>query len=416
MPAAAEPLVDLAAEDRTRSGGPHDDALARRNAIVLAVAQALAGGNNTVIVATTSIAGAMFAPDKGLATLPITMMVIGMWAGTLPIGYLARARGRRFALQAGSAFGVLSGFLSCAAVLYGSFLLLLAGTFSGGLYAAAHLSYRFAAADTASEAFRPKAVAYVLAGGVFAGLIGSQLVIFTKDLWPPYLFAATYLAQSAAALLAALVLMLVRIPRPQPVTQSGSGRPLREIARAPRFIAAVVCGVVAYATMNMMMTSAPLAMVDCGLTVTDASLGIQWHVIAMYGPSFFTGSLILRFGTLPVITAGIALLLSAALAGLSGLTVGHFWIALILLGTGWNLAFVGATTLVTECHRPEERNKVQAFNDFLVFGSMAVASLASGKILATFGWSFVNEVFFPMTALAALALLWLARRERAAAA
>lgn len=421
--AAAEPLVELAVSGQAHGQGygqadgePYDDVLARRNAIVLAVAQALAGGNNTVIVATTAIAGAMFAPDKGLATLPITMMVIGMWAGTLPVGYLARIRGRRFALQTGSAFGVLSGFVSCAAVLYGSFLLLLAGTFCGGLYAAAHLSYRFAAADTASEAFRPKAVAYVLAGGIFAGLIGSQLVIFTKDLWPPYLFAATFLGQSAAAALAALVLILVRIPKPRPVEQTGAGRPLREIAKAPRFVVAVICGVVAYAAMNTMMTSAPLAMVDCGLSVTEASLGIQWHVISMYGPSFFTGSLILRFGVLPVIATGIALLFSASLVGLSGLSVGHFWVALSLLGVGWNLAFVGATTLVTECHREEERNKVQAFNDFLVFGSMAAASLASGKILAVFGWSFVNEVFFPMTAAAALALLWLVRRERAAAA
>ena len=369
-----------------------DDRLARRNALVLAVAQALAGGNNTVIVATTAIVGAMYAPDKGLATLPITMMVIGMWVGTLPVGYMARRFGRRFALQVGTIFGVLAGLISCVAVLQGSFALILAGTFSGGLYAAAHQSYRFAAADTASEAFRPKAVSWVLAGGLFAGL--------------------TYLAQAGVALLAGVVLVFVRIPKPVVQAQQEAGRPLSEIVRSLRFATAVTCGVVSYAGMNMMMTAAPLAMVDCGHTVTDASLAIQWHVIAMYGPSFFTGSLILRFGVTRVISVGLALLLTAAVVGLSGLTVGHFWGSLILLGVGWNFGFIGATTMVTECHRPSERNRVQAFNDFLVFGSMAIGSLASGKILATLGWAFVNEVFFPLIVIAATMLLWLSLWRR----
>jgi MFS family permease len=394
----------------------YDDRLARRNALILAAAQALAGGNNTVIIATASIAGAVFAPNPGLATLPVTAMVVGMWLGTLPVGYLARTKGRRFSLQTGSLFGILSGFVSCFGVLQGSFLTLLLGTFCGGLYAAAHQSYRFAAADTASDKFRPKAVSWVLAGGIFAGLIGSQLVIFTKDLWPPYLFAATYIGQSVAAVLATVVLAFVRIPRPQQHVTQDEGRPLREILRMPRFVAAVVCGVVSYASMNMMMTSAPLAMVGCGHSVTDASLGIQWHVISMYGPSFFTGSLILRFGVLPVISTGLALLLGAAVIGLSGISVEHFWLALILLGLGWNLSFVGATTMVTQCHRPSERNRVQAFNDFLIFGSMAMSSLASGKILAALGWTFVNEVFFPLLLVAAVSLLWFVRRERAATA
>ena len=187
-----------------------DDNLARRNAIVLAVAQALAGGNNTVIVSTASIVGAVLAPDKGLATLPITAMVIGMWLGTLPVGALARRFGRRFALQTGSAFGVLSGLISYSAVMNGQFWLLLVGTFCGGLYAAAHQSYRFAAADTASEAYRPKVVSWVLAGGVFAAVIGPQLVIFTKDLLSPHLFAASYLGQSACAVAAAVVLQFVQ--------------------------------------------------------------------------------------------------------------------------------------------------------------------------------------------------------------
>jgi MFS family permease len=390
----------------------YDDALAARNARILAITQALAGGNNTVIVATGAIVGFALAPDKGWATLPITMMVVGMWLGTLPLGYLARRKGRRFALQTGSIFGVLSGFISCTAVIYASFPLILLGTLCGGLYASAHQSYRFAAADTASEAFRPKAVSWVLAGGVFAGVIGAQIVIFTKDVWQPYLFAATYLGSSVAALCAAIVLHFVRIPRPPRHETADTGRPLREILKMPRFIAAIACGVVSYATMNGMMTAAPLAMVSCNHSVTDASLGIQWHVLAMYGPSFFTGSLIVRFGVEKIIVCGLAMLTAAAVVGLSGLTVAHFWTALILLGLGWNFAFVGATTMVTQCHRPAERNKVQAFNDFLVFGSMAISSLASGQMLAAYGWTLVNEVFFPQIVFAVVLLIWFRMRER----
>jgi MFS family permease len=356
----------------------------------------------------------VLAPDKGLATLPITAMVIGMWFGTLPVGWLARRFGRRFALQTGSVFGVLSGLISYSAVMNGQFWLLLIGTFCGGLYAAAHNSYRFAAADTASEAFRPKVVSWVLAGGVFAAVIGPQLVIFTKDLLSPHMFAASYLGQSACALIAALVLMFVKIP-PLPATRIENPRPLGEIVRTPRFIVAVACGMASYAMMNMVMTSAPLAMIGCGHSVTDATLGIQWHVLAMYAPSFVTGSLISRFGVERITGIGLGLIALTAVVGLAGITVAHFWSALVLLGVGWNLAFIGATTMVTQCHRPHERNKVQAFNDFLIFGSMAVASFSSGQMLEYLGWQAINEVIFPTILVAGAMLVWLALRKRAAA-
>ena len=404
MSAVAEPILYAAV----------DDGLARRNAMVLAVAQALAGGNNTVIVSTASIVGAVLAPDKGLATLPITAMVLGMWLGTLPVGALARNFGRRFALQVGSAFGVMSGLISYAAVLNGQFWLLLVGTFCGGLYAAAHQSYRFAAADTASEAFRPKVVSWVLAGGVFAAVIGPQLVIFTKDLLPPYLFAASYLGQSACALLAAAVLMFVKVP-PLPAKRAENARPLAAIVRTPRFFVAVACGIASYTMMNIIMTSAPLAMVGCGHSVTDATLGIQWHVLAMYAPSFITGGLIGRFGVERITGIGLGLIALTAVVGIAGITVAHFWSALVLLGAGWNLAFIGATTMVTQCHRPEERNKVQAFNDFLIFGSMAVSSFSSGQMLEYLGWQAINEVIFPTIFVAGALLAWLAARKRAAA-
>jgi MFS family permease len=403
-------VADLNA-DLTK-GDLTDDRLAARNALVLAVAQALAGGNSTVIVATSAIVSSVLAPDPALATLPISMMVAGMWLGTLPVGWLSKAYGRRFALQTGSAFGILSGFISCAAVLSGSFWLLTVGTLCGGLYASAHQSYRFAATDTASPQFRAKAVAWVLAGGVFAAVIGPQLVIFTKDIWPAYLFAATYIAQSLCALLAAAVLTQLNIPR-TPVSHSLiDGRPLRIILAQPKFIVAVVCGVATYAMMNMVMTSAPLAMVMCNHTVAEAALGIQWHVLGMYAPSFVTGSLIARFGVRPMIGVGFVLILLAATIGLAGVSVWHFWIGLMVLGVGWNFAFIGATTLVTECHDPHERNKVQAFNDFLVFGTMAVGSFSSGALLAHYGWVMVNGVVFPVILAAVVVLVWnsLARR------
>lgn len=389
-----------------------DDRLARRNALVLAAAQALAGGNNTVIVATGGIAGSMLAPDPVLATLPISVMVLGMWIGTLPVGMLAKAYGRRFALQSGSAFGALSGVISCMAMLSASFWLLLVGTFCAGLYAAAHQSYRFAVTDTASPHFRAKAVAWVLAGGVFAAVLGPQIVILTKDIWPAYLFAGTFLAQSACAALAGTVLTFLKIPRPPIASTFADGQPLRDIIRQPRFIVAAACGLASYVVMNVMMTAAPLAMVMCHHSVSDGALGIQWHVIGMYAPSFFTGALIIRFGLPTMMVTGLVLIAASACIGLSGIALWNFWVALALLGVGWNFTFISATTLVTECHGSRERNKVQAFNDFVIFGSMAIGSFSSGALLSRYGWAAVNEVAFPLVIAAAILLAWgtLARR------
>jgi predicted MFS family arabinose efflux permease len=402
MLAPAEPVLTVAEGDR----------LARRNARVLAVTQALAGGNNSVLVATAGIVGIMLAPDKGLATLPISFLALGTWAGTLPMGVLARRFGRRTALQIGTVSGVLTGLICCVAVLQGSFLLFNIGAVFSGFYASAHQSYRFAAADTASEAFRPKAISWVLLGGVLAGIVGPQLVIATKELWPPYLFAATYIGQSALALIAACVLMFLCIPKPPPRSEVGDGRPLAEIAKEPRFIVAVVCGVASFSMMNLVMTSAPLAMVMCNHSITDATLGLQWHVLGMYLPSFITGSLLARFGVERITALGLAIIIVAAVIGIAGISLWHFWSALALLGVGWNFAFIGATTMVTACHRPNERNKVQAFNDFLVFGSMAIGSFSSGMLLANFGWATVNEVVFPVVLAAGALLAWGALRGR----
>src|ERR1700748_1474659 len=234
------------------------------------------------------------------------------------------------------------------------------------------------------------------------------------DIWPPYMFAFSFAMQAVVALVAMAVLAGVDAPKPAAADLHG-GRPLFEIVSQPRFIAAALCGVIAYPIMNLVMTSAPLAMKMCGLTVSDSNFGIQWHMVAMYGPSFFTGSLIARFGAPRIVAAGLLLEALAATVGLSGITAVHFWATLIVLGIGWNFGFVGASALVLETHRAEERNKGQAFNDFLVFGMMAVGSFSSGQLLANFGWSAVNWVVFPpvLLGLAVLALASLAKRRAA---
>jgi MFS family permease len=405
-------MIDLTAADEAAN-----DERVRSNVVRLAAAQALTGANSAVIFATGSIVGATLAPDISLATVPLSMYVLGLAAGTLPTGAISRAYGRKVAFIIGTGCGVLTGLIGSLAILHGLFWLFCCATFLGGLYGAVAQSYRFAAADGASAAYRPKAVSWVMAGGVFAGVFGPQLVQWTMDVWPPYLFAFSFVVQAAVAVVAMAILAGVDAPKPAPADLHG-GRPLLRIARQPRFIAAALCGVIAYPMMNLVMTSAPLAMQMCGLTVSDSNFGIQWHIVAMYGPSFFTGALIARFGAPKVVALGLALEGAAATIGLSGITAMHFWATLVVLGLGWNFAFVGASALVLETHLPQEKNKVQAFNDFLVFGTMAIGSFSSGQLLANYGWSAVNLVVYPpvLLGLAVLALTSFAKRRARLAA
>src|SRR6201996_3767319 len=389
-----------------------DDARARANVLRLAAAQALTGAHSAVIFATGSIVGASLAPDISFATVPLSMYVVGLAAGTLPTGMISRAYGRRVAFIIGTGCGVLTGLLGAFAILHASFPLFCGATFLGGLYGAVSQSYRFAAADGASAEYRPKAVSWVMAGGVFAGVLGPQLVQWTMNIWPPYLFAFSFVVQAIVAVVAMVVLSGIDAPKPAAADLHG-GRPLLEIVRQPRFMAAALCGIVAYPMMNLVMTSAPLAMKMCGLSVSDSNFGIQWHIVAMYGPSFFTGSLIARFGAQRIVALGLLLEAAGAAIGLSGITAMHFWATLVVLGVGWNFGFVGASALVLETHRPQERNKVQAFNDFLVFGTMAIGSFSSGQLLANYGWAAVNKVVYPpvLLGLAVLMLASVAKRR-----
>jgi len=353
----------------------------------------------------------MLSSSPALATLPISIFVVGMAACIFPMGALARRRGRRAAFLTGTGAGVLTGMLAMAAVLMSSFWMFCLATFLGGGYAAVVLSFRFAAADGVEPARRARALSLVMAGGVAAGVVGPQLVTWTMDLWPPYLFAATFLMQAAVAAVSALILLGVKLPMASTAEATG-GRPLALIALQPRFIAAAICGAVSYLLMNFLMTAAPLAMHICGHPQASANLGLQWHVVAMYAPSFFTGHLIVRFGAVRMAMAGLALTGLSAAVGLGGTDVAHFHWSLILLGLGWNFGFLGASALVLECHRPEEKTRVQSLNDFIVFGLMAVGSFSSGGLLSAYGWDTVLWVSFVPLVLAAVALVLTMRKHR----
>jgi MFS family permease len=391
------------------------DRLAKRNALILTGAQALGGANPAIIISLGGLVGTQLASDKTFATVPVSLLQLGIAAGVIPAAMLMRRLGRRGGYLIGALVGASGASVAAAGVVTRNFTLFCLGTFICGLYGAFVQSYRFAAADTASPAFRSRAISWVMLGGLAAGVIGPQSVFWTRDLTPAAPFAASFLAQGALALFAILIVSQLRAP-PIAAVQADRGRPLGEIMRQPKFIASVISALVAYGLMSFVMTAAPMAMVACGHSVGDAALGIQWHVLAMYGPSFFTGKLIERFGKETVTVTGLGLTALAAIVGLSGLSVAHFWIALVLLGLGWNLGFIGATALVTDCYRPEERVKVQAANDFLVFGSVAIASFSSGGLVSHGGWAMVNWMVFPPVAIALALVAWQRSQRKVAPA
>jgi MFS family permease len=375
------------------------------------VAQALGGANPAIVVSLGGLVGQMLADNKQLATVPVSLSHLGLALGTIPAAMLMKRAGRRTGYVIGGCVGVLAGCMAAFGIASTSFLIFCLATFVAGFYSSFVQSYRFAATDTASESFRPRAIGWVMSGGIAAGIVGPQTVIWTQDLIGGLPFAGAFIGQAALALLAILVVSFLRAPPVISTVKTGGGRPLREIVSQPRFIVAVVSGLVSYALMSFLMTAAPLAMIGCGLPIGAAALGIQWHILAMFTPSFFTGRLIVRLGKERVTAAGLILIGIAASVGLSGQTVGHFWAVLVLLGIGWNFGFIGATALVTDCYRPEERAKVQAANDFLVFGSTATASFGSGTLLNVSGWDLVNWLVFPPVLIALSLLFWQNQRK-----
>lgn len=384
-----------------------NDAIARRNAFVLALAMTLSSCSAIIVFTTAGIVGTMLSPVKGLITLPVSTFVIGTALATVPASLLMGKLGRKPGFMIGTTLAFAGAMLAVFALYEQNFVHFCAATFLLGSYMAFSQYYRFAAADRATEHFRGKAISWVLLGGIGGSIFGPLLVIYTRELLSPVMFAGSFVASAILALCAFALISLIDIPKMAESTDARPTRPLSMILRQPRLIVAVLAGMISYGVMNLLMTATPIAMVACGFTVDDSAWVIQWHSLAMFGPSFFTGHLIARYGVERIISIGLAMLVASAIAGLSGITFGHFSVGLILLGLGWNFGFIGATTMVTQCYQPAEKSKVQAFNDFAVFATVAMSSLTSGQLFATVGWSAVNIALFPMVAIAAAALVWL---------
>ncbi|RUM99547.1 MFS transporter [Pseudaminobacter arsenicus] len=385
---------------------------ARRTAIILAASQAIIGSAGPICFALGALAGyQLLDADKSLATAPITGYSVGLALGALPAAALIRTLGQRNGFFAGTLITALGGLVATLALFEQGFWLFAAGLLTVGVGAAFVQQFRFAAADNAPPEFKARAISFVLAGGIVTAVLGPQIVIFTHDLLAPVAFAGSFAAIIVLAAAGGVILSFLRAEghseRRQEAESASSGRSLRQIVSQPLYAIALLCGVGSYSLMTFVMTGAPLAMVGCGFSSDEATLGISWHVMAMFGPSFVTGRLIHRFGAPTIVAIGFVLLIGCALAGLSGIQLWQFWFALILLGLGWNFGFIGATALVAETYRPSEKARAQGFHDFVLFSSVAFASLMSGGIYNAYGWEMLNWIVFPVTFLCLGALGWL---------
>lgn len=399
----------------------HDDRRAKRNVAVLVAAQAILGAQMPLIFTVGGLAGLMIAPSPALATIPISLIVFGSMTTTPWLSALMQRFGRRLGFVVGAMGGALGAGVSAWGLWIDSFALFLIGSYLTGIYMSAQGFYRFAATDTASEAFRPKAISYVMAGGLLSALVGPQLVKLSVDA-TVIPFVGSYAFVVVINLVGAWLFAFLDVPKPAAAKPGDAkGRSRAELLRDPRIAVAVICGMVSYALMNLMMTSTPLAVVGCGFTTGNAADVVSAHVIAMYAPSFVTGHLIARFGAMRIVALGLALLAAAGVVALSGVALTQFFISLILLGVGWNFGFIGATAMLTQAHAPEERGRVQGMNDFLVFGCVTFASLSSGLMMSfgddvQTGWTAVNLAMLPFLILAGAALIWLALRPKDALA
>jgi MFS family permease len=393
----------------------------RRNLAVLVAAQVVLGSQLPVTFILGGLAGQALAPIECLATLPITVIIVGSMLSAPMLAELMQRRGRTLGFVLGAAGGGVGSALCAVALVEGSFGLFLAGSALTGLYMSAQGFFRFAAADGAEGAFRAKAISYVMGAGLASAVLGPQLVRLTADALAPVPFAGAYVAAAALNLAGVWVFAFLVSPAPPPPAKGAPrARSRLELLRTPRIAVAMVCAMVSYALMNLVMTATPLAIVGCGFTTANAADVVSGHVLAMFAPSFFTGHLVGRFGPERVIAAGLAVLAAAGAVALSGVGLVHFAVALILLGLGWNFGFIGATAMLAAAHSPEERGRVQGMNDFAVFGLVALASLASGGLMncsgggTVAGWISVNFAMAPFLAAAGAALVWLALRGRVA--
>lgn len=388
---------------------------ARRTALILAAAQAVLGSGAPICFALGALAGSfMLGTDKSLATAPLTGFNVGVALGALPAAAVIRALGHRNGFMSGTLLTAFGGLVATIALFQSSFWLFAFGLMVVGSGNAFIQQFRFAAADNAPAEFKARAISFVLAGGIITAVIGPQTVIFTHDLLAPVPFAGSFAAIIVLAAIGAAILLLLRKESRVEAARAASpaGRPLREIALQPRYAVGLGCGVAAYALMTFVMTGAPLAMVGCGFSSDQATLGISWHIMAMYGPSFFTGRLIHRFGATTIVASGFVLLIGCAAVAMSGIQLWQFWTALILLGLGWNFGFIGATAIVAQTYRPEEKGRAQGFHDFVLFSSVAFASLMSGAVYNGWGWDMLVRIILPVAVLGLFGIGFLRLTER----
>jgi MFS family permease len=398
---------------RANSGrdlGFGDDPPMNRHLALLALCQGLFLTNNVTFIAINGLVGLALAPLGWMATLPVTGYVVGGALSTMPVARLQARLGRKRAFQVGLLVAAVSAGVCAWAVVTRDFWLLVGATLVAGFYNANASLYRFAGPELVDPSYKERAISLVLAGGIIGAFAGPNLAAGARD-WLAAPFAGAYLALVGVALLSLVAMSLIRFPpHAAPAPGPAGGRPLRELARQPVFIVAVAASALGYGVMNLLMAATPIAMQQCALPFSDAALVLEWHVLGMFVPSFFTGHLIRRFGPLPVMGVGAALNFACVAIALSGVDLMQFLAALFVLGVGWNFLYVGGTTLFTQAYRPEERNRAQGAMDFCVFSTMALTSFASGALVTTQGWQLLNAGSLVPIAIVALALVWLARQ------
>lgn len=383
----------------------------RRNVFLLSGGFALMTTGNVVVMTISALVGYQLAGDKALATLPMALMWVGTAMATAPASFLMRRIGRRFGFMIGAVIGMIGAAVGFLALTYQSFALFCFAVILIGAYNGFNFYFRFAAAEVASDEFRSRAIALVMAGGVVAALAGPAISKATNSLYLPILYLGPFVGVGVIALAIFILAAFIEIPRPNAMYLRG-GRPMKQIARQPAFLVAVLGGAVAYGVMVMLMAITPLAMVKQGLAFGDATLVIQWHVLSMFVPSFATGHLINRFGVTRVMLCGAVLALASIGAALRGVDLFHFLAAMCLLGVGWNFLFVGATTLLTEVYVTAERAKTQALNEFTVFTFASIGAFLSGSLYHNVGWQALNLMALPPVIVLLIATLWLDQHRR----
>ncbi len=388
-----------------------------RNITVLVIAQAFLGAQMPMMFTVAGLAGQSLAPNVCLATLPISLIVLGSMLTATPLSTFMQKYGRQLGFMLGALGGAVGAAIAAWGLAASSFTIFLIGSLLSGVYFSSQGFLRFAATDTVEESFRPKAISYVMAAGLVSAIFGPQLVKLSAD-WMVVTFLGTYIAIIAINLSGALLFLFLDIPKPAIKAAINAGRSRLELLKSPRILVAIICAMVSYALMNLVMTSTPLAVVGCGFTKDHAADIVSAHVLAMFAPSFFTGHLINRFGVERIVGTGLVILAAAGGVALAGTELTNFFGALILLGLGWNFGFIGATTMLASAHNPEERGRVQGMNDMIVFGCVTLASLSSGGLMnctggsAVEGWSAVNYAMIPFLLLAGGALIWLALENK----